>query len=104
MFPKWAEGTEYKEGQKIQYNGTLYRVLQSHAALTTWNPEATASLYAKVLIPDENIVPEWEQPNSTNAYSIGDKVKYNGSIYESLINNNVWDPISYPQGWKLITE
>lgn len=31
---------------------------------------------------------------------IGDKVKFNGKIYESVIDNNVWSPEAYPQGWK----
>jgi len=54
-------------------------------------------LWAKVLIPDENVIPEWEQPNSTNPYMKGDKVSYNGIIYESTVDNNVWAPNVY--GW-----
>jgi hypothetical protein len=53
-----------------------------------------------VLIPDVNVIPEWEQPDSTNAYSIGDRVMFNGVVYESVINNNVWSPAAYPAGWK----
>ena len=34
----------------------------------------------------------------------GDKVRYNGKVYESLIDNNVWSPIGYPQGWKEVEE
>ena len=33
----------------------------------------------------------------------GDKVRCEGKIYESLIDNNVWKPTEYPQGWKDIT-
>lgn len=29
---------------------------------------------------------------------------FNGSAYESLIDNNVWSPSEYPQGWKLISQ
>lgn len=65
-----------------------------------WYPTAAPSLWAKVLIPDTNVIPEWEQPDSTNAYNIGDKVIFNGKVYESLINNNVWSPADYPGGWK----
>jgi hypothetical protein len=38
---------------------------------------------------------------------IGDKVHYptiEDSVYESTIDNNVWSPVSYPQGWKLVEE
>ena len=31
-------------------------------------------------------------------------VKYDGKIYESTINNNIWSPVDYPAGWKEITE
>ena len=36
--------------------------------------------------------PEWEQPGSTNGYSKGDKVTHNGKTWESLVDNNVWEP------------
>ena len=32
----------------------------------------------------------------------GDKVKYEGLVYESLIDNNVWCPKDYPAGWKVV--
>ena len=32
------------------------------------------------------------------------EVHYKGKVYESLIDNNVWSPEAYPQGWKLIEE
>lgn len=43
---------------------------------------------------------EWKQPDSTNPYMKGDKVTYNGKTYESVIDNNVWSPDTYPAGWK----
>lgn len=47
---------------------------------------------------------EWKQPTGGHdAYNIGDRVKYNGHIYESTINANVWSPETYPQGWKKIS-
>ena len=49
-------------------------------------------------------VPEWKQPDSTNAYMTGDKVKFEGQVYESLIDNNVWSPSANPSGWQLVEE
>lgn len=57
-----------------------------------WLPDAAVSMYTKVLIPDANIIPEWVQPDSTNAYMKGDKVLHNGKVWESLVDNNVWEP------------
>lgn len=68
---------------------------------------STPSLYARVLIPDENVILVWEQPDSTNAYMTGDKVYFptaEDDIYESLIDNNVWSPVDYPAGWSKISE
>lgn len=101
LFPNWNENAAYLEGDKVNYEGTLYKCLQAHSAQPTWDPISAASLWAKVLIPDENVIPEWEQPSSTNAYMQGDKVIFEGQVYESTINNNVWAPNVY--GWQLIS-
>ena len=102
LFKRWdSNRVTYEVGQRLNYNGVLYKVLQSHTSQLDWTPDTTPSLYTKVLIPDENVIPEWQQPDSTNGYMIGDKVIYNGQVYESLINNNIWSPIDYPAGWQL---
>jgi len=103
LFPHWGENKEYEIGDRISYNGVLYKCLQAHTSQATWTPTAAPSLWAKVLIPDPDVIPDWEQPDSTNAYMKGDKVKYNGKTYESLIDNNVWSPEAYPAGWREIS-
>jgi chitodextrinase len=101
VYPQWrANGEEYKVGQRVQYNGTLYKVLQYHTSQETWAPDVAYSLFAKVLIPDANVIPEWEQPESTNPYMKGDKVTYNGKTYVSTVDNNVWAPDAY--GWEVV--
>ena len=48
----------------------------------------------------EEDIPAFVQPTGAHdAYQTGDRVTYNGHIYESTINNNVWSPDTYPQGW-----
>ena len=102
LFPSWTIDTNYEVGIKVKYQDVLYKCLQNHTSQSAWTPIAAPSLWAKVLIPDENTIPEWEQPDSTNAYMTGDKVMYEGHIYESLIDNNIWSPAAYPAGWKEI--
>lgn len=99
----WEVGISYCVGRYITYNDILYKVLTEHTSQTTWTPDVTPSLFAKVLIdPSGETIPEWVQPDSTNAYMIGDKVKFEGNVYESVIDNNIWSPTAYPAGWKLV--
>ena len=102
LFPVWRENEQYIKDQRVKYEGILYKCLQAHTSQANWMPTAAPSLWAKVLIPDENIIPEWEQPDSTNPYMKGDKVMFEGNIYESAIDNNIWSPATYPAGWTLI--
>lgn len=105
LFPAWSGGSAfYTVGERVRYEGILYKVLQDHTSQATWTPTDAPSLFAKVLIPDPDVIPDWEQPDSTNAYMTGDRVRFDGKVYESLIDNNVWSPAAYPAGWKEITE
>ncbi|MCZ9312877.1 MAG: hypothetical protein O0V67_05830 [Methanocorpusculum sp.] len=104
LLPEWQEGVNYTVGQKVRFGDAVYKTLQAHISQYGWNPADAPSLFAKVLIPDEDVIPEWEQPDSTNAYMKGDKVMYNGIIYESLIDNNVWSPEAYPAGWQAVEQ
>ena len=101
LFPEWKTNTAYVIDEKIQYKKVLYRCLQSHTSQSDWTPDVAVSLFARVLNPSP-LIPEWEQPESTNGYHKGDKVRYKEHNYESLIDNNVWSPEAYPQGWKEI--
>ena len=101
LFPAWSgNGIFYAVGDRVRYEGTLYKVLQVHTSQPTWTPTAATSLFAEVLIPDPEIIPDWVQPSSTNPYMRGDKVRFEGKIYESLIDGNVWSPSAYPAGWR----
>ena len=95
LYPNWEDledGATLKVGDRVNYDGILYNVIQEHQKQETWNTVDAPSLFAKVLIPDSSVIPEWEQPNSTNGYMMGDKVTHNGKTYLSLVDNNVWEP------------
>lgn len=102
LFKAWDSAATYEAGDRVRYDGILYNCLQAHTAQSDWTPTAAPSLWAKVLIPDSNVIPEWEQPDSTNPYMKGDRVTYNGKTWESTIDNNVWSPETY--GWVEVTE
>lgn len=100
-------GVSYAKDFKATYNDELYKCLQAHVSQADWNPENAPSLWAKVLAGQEGTgIGEWEQPDSTNPYMTGDRVKHNGKTWESLVDNNVWEPGA--QGtealWKVVEE
>ena len=109
MFPKWQVGKAYAVGERVLYLGVLYKVIQAHTSQAGWEPDIAPSLFAKnLIVKDEEgeqvDIPEWVQPDSTNPYMIGDKVMFEGKVYQSLIDNNVWSPSGYPQGWEEVNE
>ena len=100
MYPEWGVGKTYTNddiGHKFRYNGVLYKVLQGHTTHEAYPPDTTVSLYARVLYDGGDDIKEWEQPESTNPYMMGDRVYHNGKLWESTVDNNVWEPGVY--GW-----
>lgn len=97
LFPKWIENKIYAIGDKVRYEGILYKCLIAHTSQSDWIPSDAVSLWTRVLIPDPEIIPDWVQPESTNPYMKGDKVKHLNRIWTSDIDNNIWEPSVY--GW-----
>ena len=109
LYADWKtleEGYSLVVGDRVTYNDVLYNVITVHNVQSTWNPVDSPSLFAKVLIPDPEVIPEWEQPDSTNPYSKGDRVTHNEKTWESLVDNNVWEPgaLGTESLWKDVSE
>ncbi len=100
LYPDWEKqiGRALTVGQYMRYKGILYKVLIDHTAQADWKPDEAHSLFAKVLIDPAGEILDWEQPDSTNPYMKGDKVKFDGKVYVSIVDNNVWQPGVY--GWE----
>lgn len=101
IYPEWNAEKEYAVGDRVQYDGTLYKCLTSHTAQETWTPVDAPSLWAEVLAGQGGTaIGEWVQPDSTNPYMTGDKVLFNGEEWISTVDNNVWKPDVY--GWEKV--
>ena len=99
LFPKWQTGVTYILKDRVRYDGILYECIQEHTSQDDWHPDIVPALWKRVAEPGE--IPEWVQPaGAHDAYSIGDKVRHNGSIWQSTINANVYEPGVY--GWDLV--
>lgn len=105
-YPEWEADAEYAAGDRRCCDGVLYKCLQAHTSQAGWEPANAPSLWARCIqeTPGGD-VPAWEQPDSTNPFMTGDRVHFptiDDPIYESTIDNNVWSPADYPQGWTLV--
>lgn len=98
LYPEWdGSGVKYEKGFYLVYSDVLYKVLQAHTSQLDWAPDVAVSLFAKVLVDPEGDVLPWEQPESTNPYAKGDRVEFEGEIWVSTSDGNVWKPGVY--GW-----
>lgn len=107
VYDQWKVGKAYAVGDFLTYgvNGVgdpqLYKVAQAHTAQADWTPNATASLYVAIGLDDSGF-PVWSQPaGAHDAYNTGDIVNYNGTLYRSLVDGNVYSPEVYPDAWEV---
>ena len=98
LFPVWATDTAYVVGDRVQYNGVLYKCVQAHTSQTDWMPDATPALWVIVSVEEW---PEWIQPTGAHdAYDKDAKVSHNGKHWKSTMDANVYEPGVY--GWEEI--
>lgn len=103
LYPLYEIGKSYVVGDVFKYEGKLYKVIQEHTGQEDWIPSELPALYLSMM--PENVIPEWVHPTGEHdAYKKGDKVTFEGKVYESLIDGNSWSPKDYAQGWKEIKD
>lgn len=110
VYPVWQATKSYAVGDIVSYgvnqvgDPQLYKVVQAHTSQADWPPDSAASLYDAFGLDDSGY-PLWAQPSGVHdAYQAGDIVNYNGTLYQSRIDGNVWSPDVYPAGWEAYGE
>lgn len=112
-YDEYKVGKEYKEKDKFTFDGKVYEVKQEHRSQTTWIPSSTPNLYTEFLnVKITNgagevteVVAEFKQPTGAHdAYNKGDKVLFNGKVYQSKIDSNTFSPDQYADGWEEVTQ
>lgn len=110
VFDPWEIEKAYAIGDFVLYgvnsvgDPQLYKVAQAHTSQAYWRPDATPALYVAIGL-DEKGYPVWSQPTGAHdAYNTGDIVDYNGTLYRSLVDGNVYAPDAYPGGWEIYRE
>lgn len=100
-FPDWKVNIFVEVGSVYMYEDNLYEVVQAHTTQADWTPPIAKSLWKRYYEPSDDPWP-WVQPTGAHdAYPLGARVLYNGNIYESTIDANVWAPDV--TGWKNLT-
>ena len=97
---EWVQPTDatnaYPKDWTVTHDGKTWVSL---TPANVWEPGVSG--WREVV--EEGETPEWVQPTgATDAYNKGDRVSYNGKVYESVIDGNVWSVDEYPAGWSLI--
>lgn len=104
LFPAFEIDKSYEVGERIIYEDKFYKVIMAHTSQADWTPDVAVSLFVEIPNPSVEY-PEFKKPiNAETAYMTGDKITFEGNKYISIMDNNVYSPTEYPQGWKLVTE
>ena len=102
---EWAPNGYLAGGMVVSYHDYYWEVIQMHWSQVGWEPDKVPALFKRLGVIDtpEEEVPEWVQPTGAHdAYQKGDKVRFEGNTYVSLIDANVHSPAVYPAGWDLL--
>lgn len=97
----WTQPTgahdAYRREAQVTHGGKTWVSL---VGANVWEPGVSG--WREVV--EDGGVPEWAQPTGGHdAYKKGDRVSFEGQVFESVIDANVWSPAEHPAGWKLVT-
>ena len=104
LFPRLKQnGALISAGTRINWNGTIKK-----ASVDLWdtaenNPDNAPSLWVDIEYKDGyRIIPD--TLTVTTAFAKGECGWWNGVLYRSLMEGNVYTPAVYPAGWEEVKE
>ena len=104
LFPRLRQdGALVKAGTRINWNGAVKR-----AAVDLWDthendPDQATTLWEDIEYRDGyRIIPETITAGA--AFALDECGWWNGALYRSKLEANVWTPGAYPDGWELANE
>lgn len=94
-----GDGSLVKSGTRINWNGVVKRAAVDLWDTETNNPDNAPTLWEDLAYIDGiRIIPEVITVGT--AFSNGEQGWWNGALYESQADNNVWTPDAYPAYWE----
>lgn len=105
---EWKAGTmnepiEYKIGDVRKEQGQVYECKQAHThhGEEGWNPSTFKAGWIVKHTKDKTNPKPYIQPQGAHdAYMKDECVSWEGKVYVSLADSNVYSPTDYPQNWK----
>jgi hypothetical protein len=61
MVAYWEPGTQYNNGDVVQYEGKYYKIIQPHRSQSDWTPNVTPALWGVTHAPENQGQQQWQQ-------------------------------------------
>ena len=102
LFPSLAaSGALVKAGTRINWNGVVKKASVDLWDIAGNNPDNSPYLWQDIEYKEGyRIIPE--VLTVTTAFAKGECGWWNGVLYRSLMDANVYTPAAYPQGWEAV--
>jgi hypothetical protein len=102
LFPRLkADGSLISAGTRINWNGTIKKASADLWDTAENNPDNAPSLWQDIEYKDGyRIIPE--TLTVTTAFAKDECGWWDGVLYRSLLDSNVYTPVAYPQGWEKV--
>ena len=100
--PEWKPGIAVDVGDTLQYDGSMFVVIQAHTTQADWIPGTTTHALYRRVQPEGSTA--W-QPDTD--YVTGATCTYNGGTYTCLqghTSQTGWEPPNVPALWQLKTD
>ena len=104
FIPTWKDGV-HTIGDPLQYEGQVYRVLQTHDSTgnPTWNPVELPSLFSICHTKNPYKAKPWITPQGISGmYELGDcYIDDEGIVWRQIYNDsNIYDAATLPERWE----
>ena len=100
QYLNWATGSCVRD------DGQVWKLLQPYdSAIYTDPPSKLRAQWGLCHTKNPQKAKPYVAPEGTSGmYMLGECCTENGKTYRSTIDNNVWEPSGYPDGWEEVTE
>ncbi len=101
QFPIWQSGVAYSVGDKVNYRGTAYEVIQAHTSQIDWQPPLVPALFEVIQDPSSDKTP-WVAGEAVEV----DDVRYYPTVGDTAYvciqahtTQAGWEPPNTPALW-----